>query len=155
MKKLFLGLLAMMLVLTGCSSNKSSNTGENTEDTSNNTEDVVYNNPYYYYSSTMLANMDYLVTYRATDHQHNTNFIDGLVDYDRYGVLRPTLAESWEHSDDYMEWTFHLRKGVKWVNSDGEEYGEVTAHDFVTGLKHDYEFNSGMGSVLAGIVKGV
>lgn len=155
MKKLFLGLLAMMLVLAGCSSNKSSTTDEKTEDTSDNTEEVVYNNPYYYYSSTMLANMDYLTTYRQTDHQHNANFIDGLVDYDHYGVLRPTLAESWEHSDDYMEWTFHLRKGVKWVNSDGEVYGEVTAHDFVTGLKHAYEFESGMGSVLNGIVKGV
>ena len=107
MKKLFLGLLAMMLVLAGCSSNKSSTTDEKTEDTSDNTEEVVYNNPYYYYSSTMLANMDYLTTYRQTDHQHNVNFIDGLVDYDHDGGLRPTLAESWEHSDDYMEWTFH------------------------------------------------
>lgn len=155
MKKLFLGLLAMMLVLTGCSSNNSSNTGDNSGETPDNTGDVVYNNPYYYYSSTMLANMDYLTTYRSTDHQHNANFIDGLVDYDNYGVLRPSLAESWEHSDDYMEWTFHLRKGVQWVNADGEVYGEVTAHDFVTGLKHAYEFDSGMGSVLAGIVKGV
>ena len=27
-------------------------------------------------------------------------------------------------------------EGVKWYDADGEEHGEVTAHDFVTGLKH-------------------
>ncbi|MBI4580383.1 MAG: ABC transporter substrate-binding protein [Planctomycetes bacterium] len=30
--------------------------------------------------------------------------------------IRPWLAESWEHSDDYLVWTFHLRKDVKFNN---------------------------------------
>ena len=34
------------------------------------------------------------------------------------------LAERWEHSPDYREWTFHLRPGVRW--HDGVP---VTAHD--------------------------
>lgn len=33
-------------------------------------------------------------------------------------VTRPYLAESWEASEDLREWTFHLRKGVKWHNGD-------------------------------------
>ena len=37
---------------------------------------------------------------------------------------QPGLLESWEHSEDYTEWTFHLRKNVRW--NDGKP---VTARD--------------------------
>ncbi len=30
--------------------------------------------------------------------------------------VRPSVAESWEHSDDFLVWTFHLRKDVKFNN---------------------------------------
>lgn len=60
------------------------------------------------------------------------NFIDTLVEYDNYGILQPCLAESWECSEDGLTWTFHLRKGVKWMTADMEEYGaDVVADDFV------------------------
>ncbi len=38
----------------------------------------------------------------------------------------PALAKGWEHSDDYQEWTFHLRRGIRW--SDGKPF---TADDVV------------------------
>ncbi|MDB6077921.1 MAG: bacterial extracellular solute-binding protein family 5 middle, partial [Akkermansiaceae bacterium] len=38
----------------------------------------------------------------------------------------PGAATSWEHNEDYTEWTFHLREGGKW--SDG---APLTAGDFV------------------------
>ena len=37
---------------------------------------------------------------------------------------QPALAERWEHSPDYRNWTFHLRRDVRW--HDGVP---VTAHD--------------------------
>ncbi len=50
---------------------------------------------------------------------------DSLVTYDnaawRHG---PSLAASWDVSDDDLTWTFHLRRGIKW--SDGEPF---TARD--------------------------
>src|SRR3984957_3452108 len=42
----------------------------------------------------------------------------------------PGVAESWEHSDDYSVWTFHLRKNAKWSNGD-----PVSADDFVFSIK--------------------
>jgi len=47
-----------------------------------------------------------------------------LVYKDSRGEWEPALAERWEHSDDYKEWTFFLRKDVKW--HDGKP---TTAHD--------------------------
>ena len=43
----------------------------------------------------------------------------------------PAAAESWESSEDGLTWTFHIRPGMKWVNSKGEVVGDVTANDFV------------------------
>nr|WP_231197975.1 hypothetical protein [Streptococcus equi] len=35
-----------------------------------------------------------------------------------------------------MTYTYTLRDGIKWYTSDGEEYADVTAEDFVAGVKH-------------------
>jgi peptide/nickel transport system substrate-binding protein len=40
----------------------------------------------------------------------------GLVDFDRDLKIRPVLAESWTTSGDGKQWTFKLRKGVKFHN---------------------------------------
>jgi peptide/nickel transport system substrate-binding protein len=37
-----------------------------------------------------------------------------LVRVDERGERQPCLAASWEHSADYLEWTYHLRPGVRW-----------------------------------------
>ena len=49
-----------------------------------------------------------------------------LVERDERGDFVPRLAERWEHSPDYREWTYHLRRDVRW--HDGVP---VTAHDVV------------------------
>ena len=37
-----------------------------------------------------------------------------LVRLDERGERRPCLATEWEHSADYLEWTYRLRPGVRW-----------------------------------------
>lgn len=56
---------------------------------------------------------------------------DCLVKFDENNNVIPAAAESWESSEDGMKWTFHIRKGAKWVDSTGAEIGDVTANDFV------------------------
>ena len=45
-------------------------------------------------------------------------------------ITRPYLAERWEASEDLKEWTFYLRKGIKWHNGD-----EFNADDVVFNFK--------------------
>ncbi|MDY3868808.1 MAG: peptide ABC transporter substrate-binding protein [Pyramidobacter sp.] len=63
------------------------------------------------------------------------NIIDGLVEFDRFGCLVPSLATDWTVSEDGCVYTMNLRRGVKWYTHEAEEYAEVTAHDFVTGAR--------------------
>ena len=101
-----------------------------------------------------LQSMDYVVSAKTEDHEYNANFVDGLLENDTYGNLKDCIAESYEQSEDGLKWTFHLKKGVKWVTADGEEYDEVKAEDFVTGLRHGVEFNSETAWLLEGVIKG-
>jgi oligopeptide transport system substrate-binding protein len=41
---------------------------------------------------------------------------DGLTTYDPLGLPRPSLAKSWESSDDLRTFTFHLRDDARWSN---------------------------------------
>ena len=45
------------------------------------------------------------------------------------------LQKNWSVSKDGLTYTYKIRKGVKWYDADGEEHGEVTAKDFVTGFE--------------------
>lgn len=93
--------------------------------------------------STDLETLDYTVSQRKTNSDHSTNFVDGLLENNSLGELVPAMAESWEVSEDGLKYTYKIREGVQWMDSEGNEYGaEVTAHDWVTGLKHAVEKNS-------------
>ena len=75
------------------------------------------------------------------------NILDGLVEFDRFGLLRPCLATDWTVSEDGRVFTMNIRRGVKWYTCEGEEYADVTAHDFVSSAK--WVLNKKNGSALA------
>ena len=129
MKKLLTVLIAL-LVLVGCGAKQETATTEEFKDTFN-----------YVYTAD-LSTFDYIYNNKSTNGDIYNNCVEGLLTQDRYGILAPGMAETWEANEDATEWTFHLRKGAQWVTNNGEVYDEVKAQDFVTGLRHAAEFES-------------
>lgn len=82
-----------------------------------------------------LETFNYLQSQSGADTECLLNLVDGLVEEDNYGVMKPCIAESWETKDEGLNWTFHIRKGVNWVDSKGEIKAECNAIDFATGLE--------------------
>lgn len=83
---------------------------------------------------------NYLTNSWTYNSYHYTNMVDGLVENDKYGNVVGALAKGYkvvDNEDGSQTWTFQLKENVLWVkNADGAEYGEVTAEDFVAGLKY-------------------
>lgn len=82
-----------------------------------------------------VLNMNFIEEVTTVDPQKNEGLEDGhlarqifegLVNVDEQDNLVPGVATHWEHSADFKQWTFYLRKNAKWSNGD-----PVTAHDFV------------------------
>ena len=89
------------------------------------------------YFSTSYPSLNYFSTSYATVREIATNCIDGLVEPDVYGNYVGSMAESWEHNEDYTVWTFKIRQGLKWIDHTGAETEyALTAQDFVDGIKY-------------------
>ena len=84
------------------------------------------------------------------------NTFEGLIRMDDEGKIQKGVADSWEISDNGLDYVFHLKKGLKWnINTEkyteGDKKGEfkderltmlgkefnpdITAHDFVFALR--------------------
>lgn len=96
---------------------------------------------------------DGLATSLAADTNAIINTYDGLMEYDVEGALQPALAESYEVSDDGLTYTFHLRKDVKWTDSQGREVDTVKADDFVAGMQHMCDAQGGLEYLVQGVIK--
>ncbi|GGE31089.1 peptide ABC transporter substrate-binding protein [Streptococcus himalayensis] len=110
---------------------------------------------YSYVYATDPETLDYLASGKASTHDLVASAIDGLLENDKYGNLIPSLAEDWTVSKDGLTYTYTLRKGVNWYTSDGEEYAEVKAQDFVAGLKHAADGKSEALILVQNSVKGL
>ena len=92
---------------------------------------------YQTYFSTSYSSLNYFSTSYATVREIVANCVDGLVEPNQYGVYVSSLAESWDHNEDYTVWTFKIRQGLKWIDHTGAqtEYA-LTAQDFVDGIRY-------------------
>lgn len=91
-----------------------------------------------------LKTWDYLATYYSADSEAIIMSMDSLYTYDQEGVLQPSLATGYEVSDDGLKYTFKLREGVKWVDSQGREIAEMKADDFVAAMQHLLDAQGGL-----------
>lgn len=90
------------------------------------------------YLSSLPTTLNYAKTMQAENGKHIANFVDGLVEHDRFGNLVPCLAtNTGTPNEEYTEWTFELdsSKHSTWVTADGTYYADVKAEDFKTILK--------------------
>ena len=98
---------------------------------------------------------DMFATSRAADSQFIAKTLVGLLQYDEENVQQPALAADLPLiSDDRLTYTFAIKPGVMWVDSQGRELGEVTAIDFVDGMEHLLTAGGGLESLIFGKVKG-
>lgn len=135
--------LVMAMSLAACGSKDTGNSAApGGESSAPSGESAVYRTLY----SSEVETMNYLVTTSNNNLSIPANVVDTLIEYDSYGVVQPSLAESWEHNGDYTEWTFHIRQGVKWVDKDGNEVAEVKAQDWVDAAYYILDANHDSGN---------
>ncbi len=106
-------------------------------------EDQVYRSTY----SSELNTLNYLSSGTTADLVVGANCIDPLVENDSYGNIVGCGATEWSFEDEEyvnadgetvlgQKWTFKIRPGQKWYDYEGNEMGEVTAHDYVAGIRY-------------------
>lgn len=148
MKKLMAFMMALVVLLAGCSNGSKKPVDGGTVE-----EGIAAVQEYSSVYSGEVTTLNYLTTASTNEFAIAANLVDTLIDYDKYGVVQPALATEWKISDDSLIWTFKLREGVKWVTHDGKEYAEVVAQDFVDAMK--YIFDSRNDSLTANIAYSV
>lgn len=89
-----------------------------------------------------VTTLNYLITTQENEMSIAANVVDCLVEYDNLGNIEPALALEWSSNEDATVWTFKLREGVKWVDKDGNEIADVTAHDFVNSAHYVCDANN-------------
>lgn len=134
-KKISLMLAAALtagLALTGCGGSKTSDTTDNTAGAENESTAEVKGvdvDTTGYLVAALNADIQTAdVQKTSKDYEVPFNIFDRLVDVevgtDGNSKIVPSLAESWDISDDGLEYTFHLSQGVKFHNGN-----DFTAED--------------------------
>ncbi len=143
MKKMLCFLLAFMMVLGLTACGGASETAEPTAAPVQTTTPAVAENAVFrkLYASEVTT-LNYLITTQENEMSIAANVVDCLVEYDNYGNIEPALALEWSSNEDATVWTFKLREDVKWVDKDGNEIANLTAHDFVNSAHYVCDANN-------------
>ncbi len=102
-----------------------------------------------------VTTLDYVYNNKSSNGDYLSNFIEGLLTQDPHGKLVGGMAKEWSHNEDASEWTFVIRDDAVWSTSEGEEYDNVKAEDFLTGMKHAVETQSETLSLVQGLIVGL
>jgi len=117
---IFISMLLLSVFLTACTNSASEVKKDDNMLTMAWPRDVGEMNPHVYNPSQLFA---------------QSMVYEPLVSYEEGGKLQPELAESWEISEDGKNYTFHLRKGVKF--SDGTDFNaQIVKKNFDAILKN-------------------
>lgn len=135
MKRKMTVLLSALMILSGCRTN--GRQIDATYDTDVYRDYMTQNNK--------VESLNYLVTNNEMDLKLLGNLVDGLVETDRYGNLKPALAQDvGEAYENAKIWDFSIRGEVPWVDANGDETGYfVTADDFLCGLQYVLDQKNG------------
>ena len=104
---------------------------ESTESTGNEITDLVIPK----LATREIQTFDILYSQSFNDLENLTNLTDPLLEVDNKGQIVACLADEWGTEDNGLNWTFHIREGVKWVDVNGNEKADVTSYDFATGME--------------------
>ena len=132
--------MALVFALAACGGNAqpAEDSAAQTEAAVPVAENAVYRGLY----ASEVTTLNYLITTQENEMKIAANVVDCLVEYDNLSNIEPALALEWSSNEDATVWTFQLRQGVKWVDKDGNEKGEVTAHDFVNSAHYVCDANN-------------
>lgn len=81
--------------------------------------------------------------------------IDYLYVYNSEGSLDPRLATGYEVSDDGLTYTFHIREGVIWTDSQGRKTADLIADDWVAAAQHIADTDSSLAEPLSSFIAGM
>ncbi|MBQ9264468.1 MAG: peptide ABC transporter substrate-binding protein [Clostridia bacterium] len=87
---------------------------------------------------------DVLATSKQADSRAIINTYDGLYEYDEENIQQPALATGYTVSDDGLTYTFTIREGAVWVDSQGRKVADVKADDWVAGMQHMMDAAEGL-----------
>ncbi|SDM53770.1 peptide ABC transporter substrate-binding protein [Sediminibacillus halophilus] len=154
----FLFILLAVFVLAACTANESAgeedqDTGDQTEATDEGTSDEADNGG----NKVLRLNNGVEPTsfdppegFDAASWQSLNNLMEGLTRLGQDHQPEAATAESWDISDDGLEYTFHIRDNAKWSNGD-----DVTADDFVYAWTRLLDPEEGFSSAFLGyFIKG-
>lgn len=121
-KKLVLASLALVSVVSLASCKDNSSDAYNT------------------YYTTEMETLNYLTSSMVKDSQFFSDFVDGLLENDRFGNIVPALATTTGsvsiNAEGNQEWTFTIRDDASWVDSKGEKVADVVAQDWVDAAQY-------------------